>query len=66
MTVNYCYANVPTLCGNCSFMMDGSRSDHSVQPFRYIVFCPNERCVNYGQLFELGEGAKIELKRVTT
>jgi hypothetical protein len=64
MEYHYAYLNAGILCSYCSYIMDCSKSDHTVEPFEMIAICPNITCPHCGIKYRVPRQSGIKLERI--
>jgi rubredoxin len=64
MEVHHAYSNAGYLCSWCGWIMDGSKSDHSKEPFDFILICVNATCPHAGVRYLLRREQGIKLEKL--
>jgi hypothetical protein len=58
------FLNIGLLCSYCGNIMDGSESDHSEWPFKFIWICRNVACAHFGIRYFMPREQGVKLERI--
>lgn len=61
---HWAYPNCCLICSWCGALMDGSKSDHSVEQFIFYWICNNPTCAHVGIRYKMAREAGVKLERV--